>query len=412
MSEKNNIFENDLLMRAILEKGQEEVPARVWDGVVEGLDKAARKTVILRWRRAIVSVAAVAAAVAAVFVLDRPEEDTILPAAVHGDMIAVVETGSGEEETVEGIIAEPEASNKRIVAYVPKKTVKTFNNVPDAVVPDEKTEAFVTEVNEEVGEIPEETAVEEVAEKEVPVKENVESVQTGETREYFPEVWEEEKPSRHLKTSVVVSGITGKNGSASHSGPVAHRAPALIMTPDKTGIKEKTSTSEYGLPVSVGAGVRIALSPKWALGAGLNYTYLTRTFNGTYTHVNEEGVIDNLLTSDIRNSQHYLGIPVNAYYTIIDSRNVNFYAYAGGAVEKCLYDKYTILSNSIVHKEAAKGVQLSANIGVGVEFMLGEHLGLYLDPSLRYYFDCNQPKSIRTSQPLMLGFELGFRFNL
>ena len=91
---------------------------------------------------------------------------------------------------------------------------------------------------------------------------------------------------------------------------------------------------------------------------------------------------------------------------------MNFYAYAGGAVEKCLYDKYTILSNSIVHKEVAKGVQLSANIGVGVEFMLGEHLGLYLDPSLRYYFDCNQPKSIRTSQPLMLGFELGFRFNL
>ena len=71
MSEKNNIFENDLLMRAILEKGQEEVPARIWDGVAEGLDKAVRKTVILRWRRAVVSVAAVAAAVAAVFVLDR-----------------------------------------------------------------------------------------------------------------------------------------------------------------------------------------------------------------------------------------------------------------------------------------------------------------------------------------------------
>ena len=65
-----------------------------------------------------------------------------------------------------------------------------------------------------------------------------------------------------------------------------------------------------------------------------------------------------------------------------------------------------------MHKEPDKGVQLSANFGFGAEFMLGEHLGLYLDPSLRYYFDCDQPKSIRTEQPLMLGFELGFRFRL
>ena len=52
MSEKNNnIFENDLMMRAILESGQEEVPGRVWDAVSERLDaaeaKKARKPVTL-----------------------------------------------------------------------------------------------------------------------------------------------------------------------------------------------------------------------------------------------------------------------------------------------------------------------------------------------------------------------------
>ena len=57
-------------------------------------------------------------------------------------------------------------------------------------------------------------------------------------------------------------------------------------------------------------------------------------------------------------------------------------------------------------------MQLSANAGFGVEFMLGDHLGLYIDPSLRYYFDNGQPKSIRTVQPLMLGFEMGFRARL
>ena len=54
----------------------------------------------------------------------------------------------------------------------------------------------------------------------------------------------------------------------------------------------------------------------------------------------------------------------------------------------------------------------SVNLGIGVEFLLGDYLGLYIDPSLRYYFDNGQPKSIRTDQPLMLGFEMGLRVKL
>ena len=91
---------------------------------------------------------------------------------------------------------------------------------------------------------------------------------------------------------------------------------------------------------------------------------------------------------------------------------MNFYAYAGGAVDRCISDKYDVLNTEFTHQNSVKGVQLSANIGLGVEFMLGRHLGLYLDPSLRYYFDCRQPKSIRTVQPLMLGLEMGLRLRL
>ena len=91
---------------------------------------------------------------------------------------------------------------------------------------------------------------------------------------------------------------------------------------------------------------------------------------------------------------------------------MNLYAYAGGTVEKCVADNYNVLSTSIRHTERVPGIQLSANAGIGVEFMLGKHLGLYIDPSVRYYFDCDQPKSIRTVQPLMLGFEMGFRARL
>ena len=139
---------------------------------------------------------------------------------------------------------------------------------------------------------------------------------------------------------------------------------------------------------------------------------LSRKFSGTYTKVNEAGVVENSTSSDIRNTQHYIGIPVNAYYNVVDSRNVNFYAYAGGTVEKCISDKYSVLNTSIIHKNKVEGFQWSANVGIGVGFKLSEHLGLYIDPSLRYYFDCDQPHSIRSAQPLMLGFEVGLKVNL
>ena len=411
MSEKNNIFENDLLMRSILEGGQEDVPARIWDGVAEGLDKAARKTVALRWRRVAVGVAAVAAAVSAVLVLNRPEEEMLVPAAVHGDMIAVVEPETAdivetEETDIAGTEADAGLAEKAsrtggagLMAYVPERSreERFFEDVPQdtQVIADEAQPAAETE---------------EVAEAESKESEGLKKQEV--VKEYFPDVWEDEKTSRQVKTSLTFSGITGASGPQQKSSFNIQKAPALILSPAKTGIKEKGIPSRYGLPVSVGAGVKFEFTPRWALGVGLNYTYLSRTFNGTYTHVNESGVIDNLITSDIRNSQHYLGIPVNVYCNIVDSKLVNFYAYAGGAVEKCVYDKYLVLSNSIAHKEPVKGVQLSANIGLGVEFMITDYLGLYVDPSLRYYFDCDQPKSIRTDQPLMLGFELGFRFRL
>lgn len=190
------------------------------------------------------------------------------------------------------------------------------------------------------------------------------------------------------------------------------KRPAISAAPKKTGIKETSTNTTYGIPVSAGLGVRLDFTPRWSLGIGVNYTMLTRKFYGTYTQVGTDGSILKDVSSDIRNTQHYVGIPVNAYYNIVNQDRINFYTYAGGAVEKCIADKYQVLNTEIVHGEKAKGIQLSANIGLGVEFLLGKHLGLYIDPSVRYYFDCGQPKSIRTAQPLMLGFEMGLRARL
>ena len=399
MSEKNNIFENDLLMRAILEGGQEEVPGRVWDAVSEKLDEAAgkkkSKTVTLWWRRAGMAVAAAAAAVAAVVMVERGDESVeILPKAVQGDMIAVVEPEvivTGEETVVS------KTSGAELLAYVPAAST------PKATVTE------IMAMNDESSDIVTETTETEIVtyDEKSYITEKSNEVATWDTGD-----WAEEAPARNVKTSFVLSGLTGASNSQSSTTGGPLKAPSLILAPTETGITEKENQTKYGVPVSVGAGVRFEFTPRWSLGVGLSYTNLTRTLHGTYTHINEAGSIDNLVTSEIRNSQHYLGIPVNVYFNILNNNQVNFYAYAGGTAERCLSDKYHVLTNNIMHKEAVKGAQLSAAAGLGAEFMLNQYLGLYIDPSLRYYFDCDQPKSIRTAQPLMFTAEIGLRFRL
>lgn len=402
MFDDKNINEFDQMMKSILDEGREEVPASVWEGVSAGLDKAARnKTVVLWWRRAAAG-AAVAAAVAVGVIFDHTPQQTLVPEAGDSGMIAVVEPV--EEivaEKTEAVIPDMIAEAKPVVKSVENTVIKTADEAMEAV-------ADVAPVEEP--EVINDNNTEEVIEK--ADTEKKEQIKEGQTAEYFPEDWGEETPDKKAGVSLVLSGLASTNDAQSQNRMGPMKAPSVNPAPKKTGITETSTKSTYGIPVSFGAGVKIDFTERWSLGAGANYTLLARKFYGKYTKVNEAGGIENSISSDIRNTQHFVGIPVNAYYNIINKDRINLYAYAGGTVEKCVSDNYNVLGTAIYHKEKAQGVQLSADAGIGVEFMLGKHMGLYLDPSLRYYFDCGQPKSIRTVQPFMFGFEMGFRFRL
>ncbi len=405
MFENNNMEDFDLMMKSILDEGREEVPERVWEGVSAGLDKAARrKTVVLWWKRTAAGIAAAAVvALGVFFTYDRGDE--MVPAG-DGEMIAVVEPAASEEadstEIMEVMMAEARVGKPVSSFDVPVSSLKEAasaismargEEVETVVIPEEKVE------NEHTS-----SETVKVTEEKKPVVED-EAV-------YFPDDWGEEEKKDKRDVAVVLSGLTGTNNTLSQNRIGPMKSPVVAPAPTKSGIEETSTKSSYGIPLSFGAGVKIDLNSRWSIGAGLNYTFLSRQFFGKYTKVDENG-ISAPVQSDVRNQQHYIGIPVNAFYNIINNDRINFYAYAGGTVEKCVSDSYSLLNTPITHKEKAEGVQFSANAGIGVEFMLGKHLGLYVDPSVRYYFkNKTQPKSIRTVQPLMLGFEMGFRARL
>lgn len=419
---KNNI-ESDILMRSILSEAQEEVPAHVWDGISAELDKIqaakVRKPFVLWMKRSAIGVAAAAAVVTGVMIDWNGTDDSTIITPSSDGMIAVVEP----ETAIPAVPADTaETSEIRIAA-------------PSVLMADAEDE--VRKAREAVSmqaEEPESAELTAADEKTAdPIRQEgstpsgmSETSETSAESEKNDDVWtdqvitghhdgdwgEEETVSRRkARTAITVSGLTGTNSTQNRNPAGPLRRPSISTAPVKTGIRQTSTESTYGLPLSAGVGIKIGLSPKWSLGAGVNYTLLTRKFYGTYTSVSN-GSIERQVSSDIRNSIHYIGIPVNAYYSIINRDHVNFYAYAGGAVEKCVSNEYDVLNTSVIHKEVPAGVQFSANAGIGVEFILGKHIGLYIDPSLRYYFEGNQPKSIRTDQPLMLGFEMGFRFNL
>ena len=404
--EKDKINEFDQMMKAILDEGQEEVPARVWDAVSEGLDNAARrKTVVLWFRRAAVGLAAAAAIAIAVIFNIKPETG-LIPMAGDSGLIAVVEP---EDKGVEDTDI-PENMEISIAEVKPVK--KQIRPVKAAVVPAEEMIPQTASEAMEISDAEPQAPAEEIESEPVEEKTEVQTPKAQTPVTYFPEDWGVEETAVKRDISFVVSGLASTNSTQNKNRIGLMKAPTVTSAPDQTGITETSTSSTYGLPVSFGAGVKIGLSKKWSIGVGANYTILTRQFYGKYVKVDDNGNIQKSTSSDIRNTQHYVGIPLNAYYDIVDKDRVNLYAYAGGTVEKCVADNYNVLSTSIHHTEKVPGIQLSANAGIGVEFMLGKHLGLYLDPSVRYYFDCDQPKNIRTVQPLMLGFEMGLRARL
>ena len=393
MFEDKNINEFDLMMKSILDEGREEVPAGVWERVSEGLDKVAvskqKPAAVIWFRRAGIAAAAAAAAIAVGVVLNHGTEEPLLPETGGSSLIAVVEQEASTEDHAVTIEERVEAVTMLAEAAKTSTVRKPVSEIPATA--QEFIESQVTDSTAEYIE---------------------EDVKEEEERIYFPEDWGEEEETSRPSASIVLSGLAGTNSAQGHKRISPQKAPVVTPAPEKTGIEETSTRSTYGIPVSAGVGVKIGLSPRWAVGIGANYTMLSRTFYGKYTVVNPDGTIASSTSSDIRNTQHYVGIPVNAYYSIISQDRVSLYAYGGGSAEKCISDAYDVLSTTISHKEKADGLQFSANAGIGVEFALGKNLGLYIDPSLRYYFSNGQPKSIRTIQPLMFGFEMGLRVNL
>ena len=390
-------------VKSILENAQEEVPAHVWDGISKRLDRQDRHRAAALWFGRI-GVAAAAAAVALVAILHAGKEETPVPETPDNDLIAVVESEIITNDIQNDATPVPAASRNLIAcSNISSTSIKTQEKPSVCDI--------ITDTFEEKQTVSEQAPAEALPEAPQTKIETADAAPAEETA-----TWEEndrEWNERKTKTSLVFSGTAGSNDQQSKGGMGPMKSPTLGKQYTETTIERSGNETAFGIPVSVGTGVRYRFTPKWSVGLGINYTYLTSRFNGRYIKVDDNGDVNEPISANIRNNQHYIGIPLNIYYDIVSTDLIIFYASAGGVIEKCLLNKYLVQdSPSITHTEHVKGAQTSVNAGLGVEFKIGSGAGIYIDPSLRYYFKSGQPKSIRTTQPLIFGIEVGLRFNL
>ncbi len=409
----------DLLFREAFADATEEVSPAVWASVSRGLAKAsAPKAVFPVWLRwAGLSVAAAAAVALGVFLFTRSGNSNLPIYNNDGQVVADVPAPVTvtDAEDVAPLPGEQPSRSANLLASAVIPGAAEESSSP--VIPSEVEESTFPVIPSEVEESSSPVTPSEVEDSSSPV---IPSEVEESTSPVVPSAAEESNSTvaetaffrdEPVRKNTGVSLLAGAN----LGGNVGSRsaAPARMGTSGSgTGIPQQgmygLDEFKYGLPISATLGVKWQFHPRWAVGTGVSFTMLPSSCSGTYVN----GAGEEIYSDHINHFQTYVGVPLNFYFTIVESKAVGFYTFAGAAVERSIINRYTFHKDGerIRYNEPVKGVQPSVGLGIGVDFRFTKFLSLYIDPSARYYFDCKQPQSIRTAQPFSLSLDAGLRF--
>lgn len=289
------------------------------------------------------------------------------------------------------------------------KSVVTSRGVVNTVADIEKTlstDSVAQEIEKKLSELIADAGSDVETSDSVPAKSDVK-------RKEEPKVWLAEKKNKKEKDWLLAASFSS-NGSVSNNNVgdrmMYYNYPGPLkgeMTNDISLFAAKDpytlGNAEHSLPLSFGISVRKNLSDRFGIETGLVYTYLSSRFNSASSAGD---------AMEAKQELHYLGIPLNAVVYLWDNSNWNIYMSAGGMGEKGLSRSYTYSkrnANGSI-KEGIDGIQWSLNAAVGISYRIYQDWGIYFEPKYSYFFDNNQPASIRTDKHSFFGFNAGFRF--
>ncbi len=248
--------------------------------------------------------------------------------------------------------------------------------------------------------------------------------------EYLKETPSEKARARRsggFSAGIVAGGAVGGNTSGSKPTAMVMGANPLAAGVTKTDWIDKDSKAsaivynqpevqeEYShkIPVKVGLTARYNITGRLGVETGLTYSILSSSVK---TGNSETG--KNWSTGS--QTLHYLGLPLNISFNILNSRYVNIYLTGGGMMEKSISgsiktDEYVDgkFDRTLTTNISPKGLQWSVNAAAGVQANILPQLGFFVEPGVSHHFkNGSRVRSIYTDKPtdFSLGFGLRYSF--
>lgn len=414
--------------------GYEERPSdELWAALSEkaGLQESRRKVIpVWFW-----GLSAAAALMAGIFVVTKVNDKSV-------NVLGGITADVAVSETVDAEVSEP------IDAAVPESVEMTLAEDLAEVQARKAKSALIAEA------VPVESRVSAVAE-------NVTSVNTEEYAAEFPSEnhdareaatvesdtveqsepamsWDEylkETPSEKARArrsggfsaGIVAGGAVGGNTSGSKPTAMVMGANPLAAGVTKTDWIDKDSKAsaivynqpevqeEYShkIPVKVGLTARYNITGRLGVETGLTYSILSSSVK-----IGNSETGKNWSTGS--QTLHYLGIPLNISFNILNSRYVNIYVTGGGMMEKSISgsiktDEYVDgkFARTLTTNISPKGLQWSVNAAAGVQANILPQLGFFVEPGVSHHFkNGSRVRSIYTDKPtdFSLGFGLRYSF--
>lgn len=407
--------------------GYEERPSdELWAALSEraGLQESRRKVIpVWFW-----GLSAAAALMAGIFVVTKVNDKSVNALGGITADVAVPET----------VVADEAVGRKQEVAKVGIKQMGKARKAKSALiaeaVPVESSVSAVAEdvtsVNaEEQAEVPSENHdARDAATVESDTVEQSEPAMSWD--EYLKETPSEKaraKRSGGFSAGIVAGGAVGGNTSGSKPTAMVMGANPLAAGVTKTDWIDKESKAsaivynqpevqeEYShkIPVKVGLIARYNITGRLGVETGLTYSILSSSVK---TGNSETG--NNWSTGS--QTLHYLGIPLNISFNILNSRYVNIYVTGGGMMEKSISgsiktDEYVDgkFDRTLTTNISPKGLQWSVNAAAGIQANILPQLGFFVEPGVSHHFkNGSRVRSIYTDKPtdFSLGFGLRYSF--
>lgn len=414
--------------------GYEERPSdELWAALSEkaGLQESRRKVIpVWFW-----GLSAAAALMAGIFVVTKVNDKSVNALGGITADVAVSEPVDAEvSEPIDAAVPEPvERTLAEDLAEVQARKAKSAliaEAVPvessvSAVAEDvtsENTEEYAAEVPSENHDAREAATVENDS-----VEQSEPAMSWDEYLKKTPSEKARAKRSGGFSAGILAGGAVGGNTSGSKPTAMVMGANPLAAGVTKTDWIDKDSKAsaivynqpevqeEYShkIPVKVGLTARYNITGRLGVETGLTYSILSSSVKTGNSETGKNW-------SSGSQTLHYIGIPLNISFNILNSRYVNIYVTGGGMMEKSISgsiktDEYVDgkFARTLTAKISPKGLQWSLNAAAGVQANILPQLGFFVEPGISHHFkNGSRVRSIYTDKPtdFSLGFGLRYSF--